>query len=538
MVPILGQIIDIQNKRIFPGELQILDGRISEIKEVASAPHQFILPGFIDAHIHIESSMLVPYEFAKMALRHGTVATVSDPHEIANVLGIEGVQYMIENAKGAFLKFHFGAPSCVPATQYETAGAQISVQDVESLLQSEDIYYLSEMMNYPGVLYQDEEVMKKIGLAKKINKPIDGHAPGLTGQDAIKYIEAGISTDHECFTLEEAQHKMAHGMHILIREGSAARNYEALHPLIHQVPEMVMFCSDDKHPDDLEKGHIDELARRSIKQGYDLFDILRIACLNPIEHYGLKVGQLKKGDSADFIIVKDLSSFDLIATYIEGQKVADANTSILRDRRHEIVNHFLVHPKSPADFDMSILDKTLEAIVALDGEIITERKQFNTGQLNHDQVNLEEDILKIAVVNRYANEPVALGHITGFQIKNGAIASSVAHDSHNIVVVGSNAKLMCDAVNLIIAEKGGLSAVSNDRQLTLPLPIAGLMSQLSCEEVAAKYDNIDSFAKAKLQCGLRAPFMTLSFMALLVIPKLKMSDQGMFDAEKFELCRS
>ena len=533
---VIGQIVDVLNRRIFPSQIQIVDGHIQSIVELQQAPNHFILPGFIDAHIHIESSMLVPYEFAKIALRHGTVATVSDPHEIANVLGSEGVQYMIENARDAKLKFHFGAPSCVPATVYESAGAELNADDVRELLSQEEIYYLSEMMNYPGVLNGDQEVLKKIEYAKRAGKPVDGHAPGLTGDQAIQYINAGISTDHECFTLEEAQHKLEHGMHILIREGSAARNFNALHPLIGNSPDKVMFCSDDKHPDELMNGHINELVIRSLQLGYDLFDVLRVACVNPVLHYHMNVGLLRSGDPGDFIVVENLESFKLIETYINGEIVSRSEESALEERSHSILNNFSASLKTPSDFEFFLNREKVDVIRALDGELITERLSYDVRQLDDQSVSVQDDILKICVVNRYTNAPVAIGHISGFQLNKGAIASSVAHDSHNIVVVGTDDQSICRAVNLIIGEKGGLSMVMGDSEKILPLPIAGLMSDKSCEQVAVQYSELDNFVKQFMGCALRAPFMTLSFMALLVIPKIKMSDKGLFDAVEFAFC--
>ena len=473
--------------------------------------------------------MVVPYEFAQVALTHGTVATVSDPHEIANVCGVDGVKYMIDNARSAKLKFHFGAPSCVPATSFETAGARINAQGVKELLVLDDIHYLSEMMNYPGVLFDDEEVLQKIQFAKEANKPIDGHAPGLTGDDAVKYISAGISTDHECFTLEEAQFKLDHGMKILIREGSAAKNYDALHPLIASHPDQLMFCSDDKHPDDLMLGHVDLLVKRSLKLGYDLFDVLRIACINPIDHYNLNVGTLQVGEIADFIIVEDLKDFKIIATYIEGEVVANGKGSALGEKEHGILNQFNVKKKSVEDFEPHITADSIPVIVAIDGEIVTEAEWVSLSELS----NPESGIQKICVVNRYEEAPVSIGYIKNFGLKNGAIASTVAHDSHNIIVVGADDISICAAVNLLIKSKGGLCVISKEEALHLPLPIAGLMSDLPCAEIAKQYQELAELAK-DLGCCLTAPFMTLSFMALLVIPKLKISDKGMFDAERFK----
>lgn len=530
---IKAKLVDLHSRSIFPAEITISNGHIERVRKLDEELDNFILPGFIDAHIHIESSMLVPYEFARVALTHGTVATVSDPHEIANVLGVSGVDYMIENAKEARLKFHFGAPSCVPATSFETSGSSIDSDEIKNLLARDEIYYLSEMMNYPGVLNGDPEVLKKIQYAKEYGKPVDGHAPGLKGDAARIYINEGITTDHECFSLDEALGKLEHGMKIIIREGSAAKNYGALHSLIDSHPTMVMFCSDDKHPDDLLKGHMNELVKRSLKLGYDLFDVLRIACLNPIEHYGLNVGLLRESDPADFIIVDNLEEFNVLETYIDGECVAKSGSSVLEKRKHLCPNNFKVDPLKPEEFQLPSNNYEHSIIHAIDGEIVTnssiEKMILKDGLVLPDP---ERDILKIAVVNRYFQSEPAIGFIKNFGIKEGAIASTVAHDSHNIIVVGSDDNYISRAVNLLVSNKGGLSAVSVDGEKLISLPVAGLMSDKSCKEIGAAYSEIDLFAK-KMGSKLSAPFMTLSFMALLVIPKIKMSDKGLFDAESF-----
>ncbi len=530
---ISGQIVDIQQRRIFPGTITIENGIISDITATEEAPNQYILPGFVDAHIHIESSMLVPYEFARIALNHGTVATISDPHEIANVLGIDGVLYMLENAKGAKLKFHFGAPSCVPATSFETAGAIIDADGVETLLQRDDIFYLSEMMNYPGVLFEDSEVMKKIALAKKYKKPIDGHAPGLMGADAEKYIAAGISTDHECFTLEEALGKLKHGMKILIREGSAARNYNALHTLIKTHPKEVMFCCDDKHPDELLLFHIDEHVRKSIALGYDVFDVLQIACVNPVQHYNMQVGLLRKGDKADFICVNDLTKFEVTKTVIDGEIVSENKTTFLKAAKHSTPNKFNIGFKKADDFSVKATGTKVRTIVALDGQLITQEEHIDATIKNGELIaDVTKDLLKIAVINRYSEAAIAVAFIKNFGLKEGAIASSVAHDSHNIIIVGADDESMAKAANLIIKERGGLSLVSSKEEMVIGLPVAGLMSDGDCETIGNAYAKIDHAAKA-LGSSLKAPYMVLSFMALLVIPQLKLSDKGLFDGSKF-----
>ncbi len=531
---ISGNIVDIENNQIFKGEITVENGIITEIVQKDTANHSFILPGFIDAHIHIESSMLVPSEFARIAVVHGTVATVSDPHEIANVLGIEGVNFMINNGKKTPFKFNFGAPSCVPATSFESAGAVIDSEGVRELLGNSDILYLTEMMNYPGVLFEDEEVMKKISWAKHFNKPIDGHAPGLRGENVRKYIAAGISTDHECFIQEEAAEKLALGMKILIREGSAAKNFEALIGLAGDHFENMMFCSDDKHPDDLILGHINELVKRGLNAGIDLFKLLTMACINPVKHYNLKVGLLKVGDPADFIVVKNLVDFELEQTFINGECVAENGVSSIKPVEFEVPNNFNTNSKAPVDFELEAKSDKIKVIKVLDGQLITQSLVFPATIENGKLIsNLELDVLKIVVVNRYKNAPVAVAFIHNFGLKEGAIASSVAHDSHNIIAVGVNDEMICKAVNAIIEEKGGVCAVTAEDSLVLGLPVAGIMSKLDVWQTGELYQQIDQKAKA-MGSNLHAPFMSLSFMALLVIPSLKLSDLGLFDGEQFK----
>lgn len=532
---ISGNIVDLVKRRIYPGTITIRNHRIESItasEEISS--QQFILPGFIDAHVHIESSMLVPSEFARLATPHGTVATVSDPHEIGNVLGTEGVHYMIRNGSKAPFHFYFGAPSCVPATAFETAGSTITVAEIRSLFEKDKLKYLSEMMNYPGVLARNPEVMNKIQAAKDLGLPIDGHAPGLKGQDAANYISAGISTDHECYTLEEALDKTKYGMKIIIREGSAAKNYDALHTLIGSHPDLVMFCSDDKHPNDLVHGHINELVKRSILQhGYDTMDVLRCACYNPIKHYNLDVGYLQKGQNADFIIVDNLRDFSILKTYIKGKLVAENRKTLIPSVKIEVVNNFNVSLKTEEDFVLKGSEGVIPVIQALDGELITKKLEVQ-GRMREGNlvVDLERDILKLAVINRYSDAKVAIAFIKGFGLKSGALASCIAHDSHNIIAVGTNDEDICQAVNAIIENKGGIAVACGDTSEVLPLPVAGIMSADDGCSVARKYSTLDEKAK-QLGSTLGAPFMTLSFMALLVIPSLKLSDKGLFDGTSF-----
>ncbi len=530
-----GNIIDIQNKTIFHGTITVVDGIIQSVVPGEGESTQYILPGFVDAHIHIESSMLVPSEFAKMAVIHGTVATVSDPHEIANVMGMKGVEYMIENGKQVPLKFNFGAPSCVPATTFETAGATLDVADIERLMKNPDVLYLAEMMNYPGVLFEDKMVMEKIAMAHRYGKPVDGHAPGLRGADAKKYIAAGISTDHECFTKEEALDKLGYGMKILIREGSAAKNFSALVDLIPEYADRMMFCSDDKHPDDLLEGHINQLVSRALAKGHDLYDVLRVACINAVEHYGLPVGLLKAGDPADFIVVENLKTFEVKQTYINGNLVSDGGKCTFTTQKAPVINNFNASKKSVTDFQINTEKSEMQVIKAIDGEIVTERFWTKVKHENGFVVSdTERDLLKMTVVNRYENQAPAIAFIHNFNLKQGAIASCVGHDSHNIIAVGVDDQSIAKAVNLIIDNKGGISAVGKESQHVLALPVAGIMTNADGPSVAAQYLEIDNMVKKQLGTQLAAPFMTLSFMALLVIPQLKLSNLGLFDGKSFE----
>jgi adenine deaminase len=529
-----GNIVDILNKRIFKGEVCLENGQISAIREVNHEVENYILPGFVDAHIHIESSMVVPSEFAKIAVLHGTVATVSDPHEIANVLGVQGVDFMIENGKKVPLKFNFGAPSCVPATSFESAGAVINADDIKLMMENPDINYLAEMMNYPGVLLDDEEVLQKIEHAKNNNKPIDGHAPGLRGNDVSKYIAAGISTDHECFRYDEALEKLQKGMKILIREGSAAKNFDALIDLLPAYFENMMFCSDDKHPDDLLLGHINQLCERAVAKGIDVFKVLQAACVNPVKYYNLEVGLLQVGDPADFILVDNLKEFNVLETYINGELVAKNGKSFVKSVPFEVLNNFNTDIKKVADFRLASSSKKIRVIEALDGELVTNNIEADSLIVDGNLVsNTATDVLKMTVVNRYKNETPSIAFIKNFGIKEGAIASSVGHDSHNIIAIGVSDEAICKAVNLIIENKGGVCAVTKTTEKVVALPVAGIMSDQPAEIIGKAYAALDAMAK-EMGSTLRAPYMSLSFMALLVIPSLKLSDKGLFDGNTFK----
>jgi len=542
---VTGNLVDIPNKHIYGATLWIEDGHIKRIEassELINTALPYIMPGFIDSHVHIESSMLVPSEFAKLAVLHGTIGTISDPHEIANVCGVAGVEFMIENGKQTPFKFFFGAPSCVPATIFETAGAEVNEKEVDILLARPEIYYLSEMMNFPGVLHNDPVVMAKIKAAQKHNKPVDGHAPGLRGEAAKKYIDAGISTDHECFTIEEALEKLEYGMHIIIREGSAAKNFEALYSIIDTHTNKVMLCSDDKHPDSLAAGHINTICARAVAKGLDVFNILQTACINPVKHYKLPVGLLNPGDPADFILVKDLVNFEVTSTFINGELVAQNGISNIKSVPTNPINNFdckkiEADALTVSENECPNKNGLIPVIEALDGQLIT-NKLMLTGSLQNGNwvTDTSNDILKIVVVNRYHLAPIAKAFIKNFGFKNGAIASSVAHDSHNIVAVGVDDASIAAAINLVIEAQGGVSVVNGANETAsskvLPLPVAGLMSANDGFEVASTYTAIDLEAKA-LGSKLEAPFMTLSFMALLVIPHLKLSDKGLFNGDDF-----
>ncbi len=533
-----ANLIDLFTSSIYETAYEIKDGHIffSEKKAGSNADLPYILPGFIDAHVHIESSMLTPPQFARMAVVHGTIGSVSDPHEIANVLGIKGVEYMIRECKRVPFKFCLGAPSCVPATNFETSGARLTPNDIDYLLQKDEIGYLAEMMNFPGILQEDPDLIKILNHAKKHRKPVDGHAPGLRGDDAKKYISFGISTDHECFTYEEALEKIGYGAKILIREGCAARNFDALIPLFKLFPEKLMFCSDDKHPDMLAKGHINLLVKRALELGHDIFDVLRAACVHPVEHYQMKTGLLREGDQADFIEIDNPENFNIQKTYINGVLVAENGESKIPDLRSPHLNNFTCKPTQPSDFEISLPEgkSTVKVIEAIDGQLITRETVWSpdtdSGIISTDT---EKDILKIAVINRYREAPVSVALVKGFGIKGGAIASSVAHDSHNIIVVGTDDKSMSEAANEIIRNKGGLAAHFQNRIHSISLPIGGIMTDGDGYEVGNQYAFLDQCVKREMGCTLRSPFMTLSFMALLVIPSLKISDLGLFNTHEF-----
>lgn len=528
-----SNIVDIHSRRIYPAEVRIHNDRISSIRESSKNPGHYLVPGFIDAHVHIESSMVTPVAFSKVAMRHGTIGAVSDPHEIANVLGLEGVDFMVNNAAKTPMKILFGAPSCVPATSFESSGSEIDAEGISILLQNSDVGFLAEMMNFPGVIQGDSEVIKKLSIAKNGNFPIDGHAPGLTGKDLEKYVAAGISTDHECFTYEEAIEKILLGMKILIREGSGAKNFNSLIPLLQKYPDRIMFCTDDLHPDDLMKGHINLLVKRAIAKGYNIFDVLKAAGMNAADHYGLDIGMLREGDPADFIVVDSLENWNVLETYINGSSIYKDGLTNIGLVEAEKPNNFNIQKIQSGDLIVKAEGEDLRVIKAIDGELITKevRVKGKTDGVNV-VTDIENDILKMALVNRYSQSKPALGFINGFGIEKGALASSIAHDSHNIICVGTSDEYMAEAINWIIEHKGGIVVNDGNHVQGLPLDIAGIMSSGTVEYAARKYNELSIIAK-EIGSEMNAPFMTLAFMALLVIPELKLSDKGLFSGKIF-----
>ena len=530
---VYGHLVDIHKRNIYKAGIDIVNGRILSIKKSSSAPEVYIMPGLIDSHIHIESTMITPGAFALTAVRHGTTGVVSDPHEIANVLGMKGIDYMVKEAGKVPLRFWFGAPSCVPATVFETNGAELNSKEIRCLMELHHIKYLSEMMNYPGVISGERLILEKIRIARSNGKPVDGHAPGLTGEMLKKYVFAGISTDHECSTIEEAKEKISLGMKILIREGSAAKNLNSLKSLFDTNPAMVMLCSDDLHPEMLRRGHINKLIGSLVKEGFNEFDVIRSATRNPVEHYNLEAGLLQNGQSADFIVVDSLENMNVLETWIKGEKIFGDNKVLFSYEESESVNNFHCLPISEDDIRIVNQHSRMRVIKASEGELKTKEVHVNSGRGKLVDSDTDNDVLKIVVKERYHNSPPAAGFIKGFGLKGGAFASSVSHDSHNIIAVGTNDRDITIAVNEIVNHKGGLAVSSCEKVISLPLNIGGIMTTQSCEEVADEYNTLNKMVNS-LGCTMTAPFMTLSFMALLVIPDLKIGDRGLFDVRKFE----
>ena len=530
---IYGNLVDIHNRNIYPACITIGNKKIIKIEKTKSVPDLYIMPGLIDAHIHIESSMITPGAFACAALQHGTIGVVADPHEIANVLGIKGINFMIRDGLKVPMKFWFGASPCVPATDFETNGATLTHIEIEKLLKRKEIKFLSEVMNFPGVIYDDKEIHRKINIAKEAYKVIDGHAPGLSGEMLRKYVLSGISTDHECSTIEEAEEKISLGMKILIREGSAARNLNSLKKLFYSHPEMLMLCSDDLHPEMLLKRHINKLVAGLISEGFNVFDVICSATINSITHYNLEMGLLKKGDPADFILVKSLKQMEVLETWINGEKVFSNGKLNFTYNAGRAINKFHCSPISDNDIKVISDGVNMRIIEAFDGELLTKELFQNCNGNEIINSDLQKDILKIVVKDRYKDFPPVKGFIKGFGLNKGAFASSIAHDSHNIISIGTNDFDIVKSINEVIKIKGGLAVSYEGNIESLQLNIGGIMTTRSCKEVAYDCEKLNALVKS-LGCTMIAPFMTLSFMALLVIPDLKIGDRGLFDVKKFE----
>lgn len=535
MKTIEGNIVDIIDRTIRKGRVYF-SGIIESIQyDDAIESEAYILPGLIDAHVHIESSMMSPLEYSKVAIRNGVVAAVTDPHEIANVCGMEGVEFMIKNAQLTPMKISTGAPSCVPATPFETSGACLGSKEITLLFEKGWCSHLSEMMNFPGVVNADDEVLSKLNIAKKYHKSIDGHAPLLKGNDLETYINAGISTDHECTSLEEAIEKIHLGMKIMLRESSASHDFDILLPLIQNHSDQVMFCTDDIHPDDLEVGYINLLVKRAIHAGYSIFDVLSASTYTAINHYHLSVGVLQIKDQADFIVVDSLDEFNILKTVISGNEIYDGDKVHVSVVTNESVNNFYRNNITIEDIQIKANGNFLNVIEISEGSLLTKKLIYPiVGNNLCVQSNIENDIIKIVVVNRYQKAKPAIAFIKGFKLKNGAIAGSIAHDSHNIIAIGVDDKEIIAAIKTIQDNKGGLVVVDDCYVDFLELPIAGLMSNADCVTVALNYKILLQKAKS-LGCFLHSPFMTMAFMSLLVIPEIKLSDKGLFDGNKFEI---
>jgi adenine deaminase len=528
---IRGNLLNFSTEEIYGAEIQIQNGKISCVKPVKEDFNNLILPGFIDAHIHIESSMLTPSRFAEAVVPHGTTSVISDPHEIANVMGLEGIEYMNRDASSVPLKVLMTVPSCVPATKFETSGAVISQFEVEKLLKKENMVALGEMMNFPGVIHEDPVVMAKLDAAKRIGKPIDGHSPLLSGYELCKYIAAGISTDHECSNLQEVLEKRRLGMKIMLREGSSARN---LKDLAASGGDFIV--SDDKHPGDLLKGHIDVMVRKAIEYGIDPFEAVKMVTINPAEHYNLGTGTIYPGKAADIIVVNNMKDMNVERVFIDGNLVAKEGKCLFIVKPLKLPNTFSLKPKKPSDFNVKSSNPTeiVRVIDVVEDQIVTKESSAILDTVKGNlEADLDNDILKISVVERYGFGRISNAFIKGFGLKNGAIATSIAHDSHNILSVGTNSKDIAIAVNTVLRNNGGLVAVFNDDCYSLKLPLAGLMSIKPASEVSSDLNMLHRVVK-NMGSKLQSPFMTLSFMALLVIPALKISDQGLFDVEKFD----
>jgi len=531
MILLRGNILNVFTGDIYPAEIIIEDGIIKMVRKIKADFDGILLPGFIDSHTHIESSLMTPSSFAEATIPHGTTAVISDPHEIANVMGLEGIDFMIDDSKRVPLKFFFTAPSCVPATEFETAGAKIGINEIRTLLERDDIVALGEMMDFPGVISENPEVIKKIEVAREACKPIDGHAPLLSGDDLCKYVEKGISTDHESVYAEEAREKKELGMKIMIREGSSAKNLQDLASMGGD-----FLVSDDIEPRDLIEGHMNAILRKAVEYGIDEVEAVRMVTINPADHYSLDFGAIAPGRSADIVLVDNLKNFTVKKVFIDGRLVAKDGKRLFKIRGEErtpLQGKIRIKDLEPSRLEIQAPGNKarVRIINVFDGQIITSESAQELPSIDGIIQPLpEDDILKASVIDRYGHGNIGNGFVKGFGIQEGALASTVAHDSHNLIVVGTSTDYMMEAID-VLKGVGGLVAVAPDEYIHLKLPVAGLMSHERVNILAYKARQLNDFV-ADMGSSLSNPFMTMSFLSLLVIPRLRLSDKGLFNVEE------
>ena len=547
-----GRVLNIFTREITEAPVALLGSAIAGVgkgcsrgEEVLDLGGGVVIPGLIDAHIHIESTLLLPAHFAAAVLPHGTAAVISDPHEIANVLGEAGVAFFMEAAENLPVDIYFMAPSCVPSTDMETAGGDLAPEQVERLLDHPRVLGLAEMMNFPGVINGDAAVAAKIAAAQRRNMPVDGHLPGVGGGELQAYIGAGISTDHECVSAAEALEKVSLGMKVIIREGSAARNLAALLPAVKTAGSRhFMLCSDDREAAELlSAGHMDEILRRAVALGCDPLDAVEMATLNPALHYGLsRRGAVAPGYRADLVVVDNLEDFKVKLVIKDGRVVAREGRLTAGLAHHPVDESVLEtvrlqRPLQAADFEIRAAHGAMPVMGLLPGQIITEKLMLEPLRSDTGAVRADpgRDLIKLAVVERHRRSGrVAAGLVKGLGLRRGAIASSVAHDSHNIIAAGVEEAAMAAAVNELARAGGGFVAVDGGSRVLslLPLPVAGLISPEPAERVAAALEEVTCAARS-LGAAPQNPFLTLSFLALPVIPHLKITDRGLFDVDAF-----
>lgn len=533
-----GTLVDALQKKTYGARLTLSEqGTIDSVTPEESPDPVYILPGFVDAHVHIESSMLTPAAFAHAAVVHGTLAAVADPHEIANVLGEEGVELMLSLAKQTPFVFGFGAPSCVSSAPFEAAGAALGPAAVERLLRRPEITHLAEVMTAPGALSKDPEALAKLAAARSLGKPIDGHAPGLSGPGLQAYVSAGITTDHESLSFDEAREKIKAGLKLQIRHGSSVRPFESFIPLLARYPDRCMFCSDVKHPDDLLRDHINFIAATAYRKGISLYAIIQAASINPVQHYRLPLGLLQPGDPADFLLIDDLQTFRPREVWLRGQCVARDGRSFLPLGEPCVRNRFAAGLLQPEALRITAsAGRAAHVIGVHDGQLVSTHLVEQPAVVNGFAVaDTERDIVKLVVYNRYGGVSPAVALVKGFGLKRGALASSVAHDAHHIIAVGTTDDALAAAINEVVLCRGGLAVADNNRKVlkVLPLPLAGLISTEPAEAVARAYSDCNAIAKI-LGTRLTSPFMTLSFLAQPGAPNLSLTDKGLFDGETLQ----